>query len=153
MTQVTQSTRKINPGCPTRRPISAKLFLLKRVGTNAAVINKKGARNQSPLILTLLRKSFMSHIVTIVTHSISIKRSIPATLNLSLPSIKTFNPTQNKASGNRTRHCQTQNLAYYTMNVVSYATLSFYCINPYSFIYFILFIFGSDFSIQFTFAH
>ena len=115
MTEAAQSTRKINPGRPTRRPISAKLLFLKRVGTKAAVINKKGARNQSPLLFTLLRKSFMSHIVTTVTHSISIKRSIPATFNLSLPSIKTFYPTQNKASGKGTRHCQMQSLVYYTM--------------------------------------
>ena len=113
MTQVAQSTRKINPGCPTRRPISAKLLFLKRVEIKAAVINKKGARNQSTLLFTLLRKSFISHIVTIVTHSISMKRSIPATLNLSLPSIKTDYPTQNKASGNGT--CQMQSLVYYTM--------------------------------------
>ena len=99
MTEVAQSTRKINPGRPTRRPISAKLLLLKRVGTKAAVINKKGVRNQPPLIFTLLRKSLIRNIVTIVTHSISIKRNRLATLNLSLPSIKTFYPTQNKASG------------------------------------------------------
>ena len=115
MTQAAQSTLKINPGGPTRRPISAKLLFLKRVGTKAAVINIKGARNQSPLIFTLLRKSFISPIVTTVTHSISTKRSIPATLNLSLPSIKTFFPTQNKASGNGTCHCQMQSLVYYTM--------------------------------------
>ena len=100
MTQVAQSTRKINPGRPTRRPISAKLLFLKRVGTIAAIINKKGARNQSPLLFTLLRKSFISHIVTTVTHSISTKRTIPATFNLSLPSTKTFYPIHNKASGN-----------------------------------------------------
>jgi hypothetical protein len=113
MTQVAQSTRKINPGRPTRRPISAKLLFLKRVGTKAVVINKKGARNQSPRIFTLLRTSFISNIVTIVTHSTSIKRSILSKLNLSLPSIKTNYPTQNKASGNGT--CQMQSLVYYTM--------------------------------------
>ncbi len=113
MTQVAQSTRKIDPGRPTRRPISAKLLFLKRVGTKAAVTNKKGVRNQPPLIFTLLRKSFTSHIVTTVTHSTSIKRSILSTLNLSLPSIKTDYPTQNKASGNGT--CQMQSLVYYTM--------------------------------------
>ena len=115
MTQVAQSALKINPGGPTRRPISAKLLFLKRVGIKAAVINIKGARNQSPLIFTLLRKSFMSHIVTTVTHSISIKRSIPAILNFSLPSIKTFYPIHNKASGNGTRHCQMQSIVHYTM--------------------------------------
>ena len=113
MTQVAQSTRKINPGRPTRRPISAKLLFLKRVGIKAAVINTQGARNQSTLLFTLLPKSFISNIVTTVTHSTSIKRSILSKLNLSLPSIKTDYPTQNKASGNGT--CQMQSLVYYTM--------------------------------------
>jgi hypothetical protein len=130
MTQAAQSTLKINPGGPTRRPISAKLLFLKRVGTKAAVINKKGARNQSPRLFKLLRKSFISHIVTNVTHSISIKRSILATFNLSLPSIKTFYPKQNKASGNSTRHCQMQSLVYYTMYIVSCAILSFDRLHP-----------------------
>ena len=121
MTQVEQSTRKTIFGRPTHRPISANRFFLKRVGIKAAVISKKGVRNQPPLLFKLLRMSLISHIVKIVTHSISIKRSILATLNLSLPSIKTFYPTQNKASGNRARHCQMQ--AFLIILCISYLML------------------------------
>ncbi len=127
MTQVAQSTRKIDPGRPTRRPISAKLLFLKRVGTKAAVINKKGAKNQSPRIFTLLRTSFISHIVTTVTHSTSIKRSILSTLNLSLPSIKTDYPIHNKASGNGLARCK---VFFIILCIVSDAILSFDCVHP-----------------------
>ena len=128
MTQVAQSTRKINPGRPTRKPISAKLLFLKPVGTKAAVINTKGARNQSPLIFTLLRKNFINHIVTIVTNSISIKRSIPATFIFSLPSIKTFYPTYNKASGNGVSSARCKAL-FIILCIVSYAILSLDCVH------------------------
>lgn len=118
ITQVAQSTRKINPGCPIRRPISAKLRFLRRVGTTAATINKKGARNQAPRLFKLLCKSLISKIVTTVTHIISIKRGTLVTIELSSPLIKTFYPLQNRASGSVACHCQILSLSNYPIYIM-----------------------------------